>query len=92
MVLSVADMVVADIVCGRDIIMSVTLLYCGQTVGWINIKLGMPVGLGSGHIVLVGDPASPFPKGGGAPKIFGPHLLWPNGWLDQDATWYVGRS
>jgi len=23
--------------------------------------------------------------------IFGPCLLWPNGWLDQDATWYGGR-
>jgi len=20
--------------------------------------------------------------------IFGPCLLWPNGWMDQDATWY----
>ena len=29
-------------------------------------------------------------KGGGAP-IFGPCLLWPNGWMDQDATWYGGR-
>jgi len=31
-------------------------------------------------------------KGGGAPSpIFGPRLLWPNGWMDQDATWYGGR-
>jgi len=22
----------------------------------------------------------------------GPCLLWPNGWMDQDATWYRGRS
>jgi len=28
-------------------------------------------------------------KGGRAPpSIFGPCLLWPNGWMDQDATWY----
>jgi len=25
------------------------------------------------------------------PPIFGPCLLWPNGWMDQDATWCVGR-
>jgi len=29
---------------------------------------------------------------GTAPPIFGPCLLWPNGWMDQDATWYGGRS
>jgi len=23
--------------------------------------------------------------------IFGLRLLWPNGWMDQDATWYGGR-
>ena len=33
-------------------VLSVTLVYCGQTVGWIKMKLGMPVGLGPGHIVL----------------------------------------
>ena len=25
------------------------------------------------------------------PPIFGPCLLWPNGCVDQDATWYAGR-
>jgi len=25
------------------------------------------------------------------PKNFGPCLLWPNGWMGQDATWYGGR-
>jgi len=30
--------------------LSVTLVYCGQTVGWIKVKLGMQVGLGPGHI------------------------------------------
>jgi len=24
--------------------------------------------------------------------IFGPCILWPNGWMDQDATWHGGRS
>jgi len=30
--------------------LSVTLVYCGQTVGWIKMKLGVQVGLGPGHI------------------------------------------
>ena len=34
---------------------------------------------------------SPPQKGGGPPKIFGPCLLWPNGWMDQDAAWHEGR-
>ena len=32
-------------------------------------------------------PRSPSQKKGGAPSpIFGPFLLWPNGWMDQDTT------
>jgi len=58
---------------------------CGQTAGWINTKLGMEVGLGPGHIMLDGDPAPP-PQRGTSP-IFDPCLLWPNGWMDQDAIW-----
>ena len=69
--------------------LSVTLVYCGQTVGWINMKLGTEVGLGPGHIVLDGDPA--LPLYGAQLPIFRPCLLWPNGWMDQDATWYGGR-
>jgi len=33
----------------------------------------------------------PSPKKGTEPPIFGPSLLWPNGWMHQDATWYGGR-
>jgi len=43
--------------------LSVRLVYCGQTVGWIKIKLGTEVGLGLGHIVLDGDPAPLAKKG-----------------------------
>ena len=68
--------------------LSVTLVYCGQTVGWIKMKRSTEVGLGPGHIVLDGDPA---PLKGAQPPIFGPCLLWSNGWMDQDATWYGGR-
>ena len=32
-------------------VLSVTLVYCGQTVEWIKMKLSMLVGLGPGHIV-----------------------------------------
>ena len=64
--------------------------YCGQTAGWIKMALVTEVGLGPGHIVLDGDPA-PLPKKGAEPPIFGPFLLWPNGWMHQDATRYGGR-
>jgi len=50
--------------------LSVTLVYCGQTVGWIEMKLGMHVGLGPGHIVLDGDPAPPPIKGGRDPNYW----------------------
>jgi len=40
--------------------------------------------------MLDGDPAPP-PKKGAQPPIFGPFLLWPNGWMHQDVTWYGGR-
>jgi len=66
-------------------VLSVTLVYCGQMVGWIKMKLAMQVGLGPGHIVLDGTQL-PSPKGA-QPPIFGPYLLWPSGWMDQDATW-----
>jgi len=67
-------------------VLFVMLVYCGQTVGQIQMKLGMQVGLASGHIVLDGDPGLP-PLKGHSPPIFGPYLLCPNGSMDQDATW-----
>ena len=33
----------------------------------------------------------PAPPKGHSLSIFGLCLLWPNGWMDQDATWYGGR-
>jgi len=69
--------------------------YCGRTAGWIKMTLGMEVGLGPVHIVLDGD-TDPLPKTteGRAPpppQKIGPSLLWSNGWMHQDATWYGGR-
>jgi len=50
-------------------VLLVTLVYCGQTVGCVKMKLGMEVELGPGHIVSDGDPFHPFAsfpqKGGG---------------------------
>jgi len=66
-------------------------VYRGQTAGWIKMPLGTEVGLGPDDIVLDGNPA-PSPKTGKQPPpMFGPFLLWPNGWMHQDATWYGGR-
>jgi len=64
--------------------------YCGQTAGCIKMPLGTEVGLGPGDFVLDGDPA-PLLSKGRSPPIFGPRLLWPNGCMGRDATWYGGR-
>ena len=45
---------------------------CSQTAGWIKMPLGTKVGLGSGDIVLDGDPA-PLKKGI-APTQFSAHI------------------
>jgi len=48
--------------------LSLTLVYCGQMVGWIKMSLGTEVGLGPGNIVLDGDPA-PTERGTTAPHF-----------------------
>jgi len=50
--------------------LSVTLVYCGQTVGWIKMKLGTKVSLCAGHIVLDGDPAAPPKKRAELPNFW----------------------
>ena len=61
--------------------LSVTFVHCGQTVGWITMKLGTQVGLGPGHIDHIdGDPAPP-PQRGTAPQ-FSAHIC-----CDQMAAW-----
>jgi len=49
--------------------------------GWINMPLGMEVGLGPGHIVLDGDPALP-PQIGGTALQFSAHV-----YCGQTASW-----
>jgi len=52
------------------------------------MPLGTMVGLGPGNILLHEDTV---PPQGAQPQNFGQCLLWPNGWMDQDATSYKGR-
>jgi len=60
---------------------------CGQTAGWIKMPLGTEVNLGLGDVVL--DRVAVPPKRSTAqPLVFGSCLLWPNGWMDEDTTWY----
>ena len=49
--------------------LSVTLVYCGQTVGWIKMPLDTDVGLGPGDTVLDGDSALPHGKGHSSPHF-----------------------
>ena len=64
-------------------------VYCGQKAGWIKMALGMEVGLGPGHTVLDGDPATLPKKGAELSPNFRPisivakrldaskcHLVW----------------
>ena len=53
-------------------VLSVTLVYCGQTVGWIRMPLSTEIGLGPGDIVLDGDPTQlPHRKGRSSPHFSG---------------------
>jgi len=60
--------------------LSVTLVYCCQTVEWIKITLGVEVGLGQGHTVLHGNPA-PRPQKVHSPQ-FSAHVC-----CGQTAEW-----
>ena len=41
--------------------------------------------------MLDGNLAPPRERATTAAPLFGACLLWPNGWMDHDATWYGGR-
>jgi len=64
-------------------------VYCGQTARWIKMPLVTEVNLGPGDVVLDGVAAPS--KRGTAPPVFHSCLLWPNGWMDEDTTWYGSR-
>ena len=55
-----------------SVCLSVTLVYCGQTVGWIKMPLGKEVDHSpAGHTVLDWDQLIPR-KGAQQPPLFGP--------------------
>jgi len=58
------------------------IVRCGQTAGWTKMPLGMEVGLGPGDFVFDGDPATHGKRPQPPHPIFGPCLLWPNGFMD----------
>jgi len=47
--------------------------------------------LGPGDFVFNGDPATPGTEGTPTTTQFLARLLWPNSWMDEDATWYGSR-
>jgi len=64
---------------------------CGQIAGWINMPLGMEVGLGPGDRVRCGS-SSPLQKGAEPPPQFLAHVYCgQNGWMNQDPTWHRGE-
>ena len=66
-------------------------VHCGQTAGWTKMPLGMEIALGPGNFVFDRDPVTSRKKGTTTAPNFGLCLLWPNGWMHQDATWYGGK-
>jgi len=65
-------------------------VYCGQTAAWIKMPLGPH--RAQRRLCARWGPSSPQEKEHTHPhQIFGPCLLWPNGCMDQDATWYGSR-
>ena len=71
-----------------SVCLSVMLVYRGQTIGRIRMKLGVQVGLGPGHIVLDGDLA-PLQKG--TASQFLAHICCIAKWLDGSRCHMVGR-
>jgi len=63
--------------------------YSGQTDGCIKMPLGMEASLSPGDFVLDGT-HPPHPRQGGPLPFFGPCLLWPKGWINQDGSYHGG--
>ena len=62
---------------------------CGQMASWIKMPLGTEVGPPHATLCYMG---THYPKkAGDSSRHFSAHVLWPNGWMDQDATWCGGR-
>jgi len=73
--------------CYRTIVLCpVTLVYCGQMVGWIRISLGREVGLDPSNTELDGDPAALMERGNALPH-FSAHV-----YRTEDAGPYKPRT
>ena len=73
-------------------VLPVTLVYCGQTVGWIKMKLGTQVGLGPGRIALDGDQVR-LPQRGTAPQFLANICCGQMaGWIKMPLDTEVGLS
>jgi len=80
-------------VCSVCLVLSVTLVYCGKTVGWIKMPLGTEVGLVPGHIVLDGTQL-PHKKGHSSPRQFLAHVYCGQmaGWIKMPLGADVGHG
>ena len=65
-------------------------VYCGQTAAWVKMPLGTEIGF-LRDIVSMWTRLPAEKKAHPPHPIFGPCLLWPNGWMDEDAAWYGSR-
>ena len=67
--------------------------YCDQTAECIKMPLGMEVGRFPRQATLcyMVTQLSPHGKGHSSRPTFWPTSIVPNGWMDQDTTWYAGR-
>ena len=65
----------------RPVFLAVTLVYGGQMVRWIKMKLGMEVGLDPGSNTVRWRPSSPSQKRGQQPPNFQPM------YCGQTAAW-----
>jgi len=72
--------------------LSVVLVYCGQTVGWIKMKLGMQVGLGPWSHCVRWRPSSPSTIGEAEPPQFSAHIFCGQmaGWIKIPLGMVVG--
>ena len=80
------------VVCPVLSLLSAMLVYCGQTVGRIKMKLGTQVSLGLGHIVLDWDPAPSPKRGEKPPPQFSAHVHCGQtaGWIKMALGMEVG--
>jgi len=70
-----------------------TFVYCGQTVGWIKMKLGTEVGLGPGHMPhCVRTGPIPTQKRAHSPRQFSTHVRCGQtaGWIKMPLGTEVG--